>query len=753
MSDPAPSCLDTALELHRRRLPLTVCTGKKPNGKRWQNRGWSESGIRWAYDHDPDLNVGIVLGPGRCIDIEADSPEEEATRVELFAGVEQPRTPCYRSRRGGHWLYNFPPDFLPLDKAVVYVDGLGIRLGAGGKAAHSLLPPSTTDGFTREWIVPLTDCPLADLPPIVIQRILERKSEKKSRSKGGKPLGKWLDELVAACDEADEGGRSERDFALCAESARRGCDPDDVWERVADVGKFRARGRDYFDLTWANAAEAVADEPSLEGSRTLIEITTAEDEINAEVAELLANDPTLYVRGGSLAMIGDIDGEPTIVRVPDALIRDRVAAHVQFWAWARNRRVLRHPPDWNIKAIGNWLDWSHMRTLRAVVNVPTIRPDGSLLDLPGYDAATQLVYVASDCRPTVSSEPTHDDAMTALKLLDDVVCDFPFAKSVHRSACLANLLTLVGRHTYDGPAPLFAIDATTAGTGKGLLADAMFTIACGKPAFRWANPSSDDEARKRITSLAISGRPAVLIDNIAGVFGSPAMDSALTATSWGDRLLGVNKDVQLPLKIVWTLTANNLIVGGDTGRRVCPIRLESKDEHPEERTGFKHPELLAYVSGHRAELLGACLTILRGWYAAGRPRQSLSAWGSFEAWSGVIRQAIVWLGLPDPADAREAFRTVADRDAATLRELLDGISTLDPEGKGLKAAEIVDRASEVTGLKTALAELCGEKMTAKTVANKLASIRGRILGGRCVDAHTLRGGYQGWLVRSADIAV
>jgi hypothetical protein len=576
---------------------------------------------------------------------------------------------------------------------------------------------------------------------------------KNKSSESSKRLGKWFDDLLAACDEAGEGERSERDFALCAECTRRGCDPDAVWERVASVGKFRARGRDYFDLTYNKAAEAVASEPSLDaGNRTLIEITTAENEINAEVAKRLGDDPTLFVRGGALSMIGDIDGEPIIVRLPDAIIRDRIAAAVQFWKWSKQKRVASHPPDWNVKAMSAWHDWSHMRLLRGVVTVPTIRPDGSLLDTAGYDPATQLVYLAGECRPQIAGEPTRDDATAALGLLSEIVCDFPFARPWHWSALLADLLTLVGRHAYDGPAPLFAIDATTAGIGKSLLADVIFLIAFGNPAFRWANPGTDDETRKRITSLAMSGRPAVLIDNVAGTFGSAAMDAALTATSWADRQLGFNRDVQLPLKIVWNLTANNLIVGGDTGRRVCPIRLEAKDEQPELRSNFRHPELLKHVKHHRTELLGACLTILRAWFAAGQPRRSLPAWGSFEAWSSVIRQAVVWLGLPDPADAREAFRTIADRDSATLRELLDGIATLDPDGKGLKAAEILERAEEVNGLRAALAELCGDKLTARAIGSKLAGIRGRIMGGRCIEARTMTNGYQGWLVRTAEMA-
>ena len=469
------------------------------------------------------------------------------------------------------------------------------------------------------------------------------------------------------------------------------------------MSKFADRDRKWFDGEWARAEAKATPSEFDDDGREPIEITTAEDEINSETAYLLGDDQTLFVRGGALAMIGDVDGEPIIVRVAEAIIRDRISSRVQFWAWKESKgsfqRIPKHVPDWCTRAIASWPDWSHMRALRGIVTVPTIRPDGSLLDTPGYDLTTQLFYVAGDCRPRVADAPSRDDALASCNLLLDVFCDFPFAKPAHRSASLASLLTLVARHAFDGPAPLFATEATVAGTGKGLEVDAKFMIAFGKPAYRWPNPTTDDEARKRITTLAISGRPAVLIDNVAGVFGSPAMDSALTATSWGDRMLGVNKDVQLPLKIVWSLTANNLIVGGDTGRRVCPIRLVSKDEPPEERTGFRHPELLAYVKEHRTELLGACLTILRAWFTAGRPQRPLPAWGSFESWTAIIRQVIVWLGLPDPADTREAFRSVADRDAATLRELLDGIAALDPSGKGLKASEILGRADEVDGLR------------------------------------------------------
>ena len=95
----------------------------------------------------------------------------------------------------------------------------------------------------------------------------------------------------------------------------------------------------------------------------------------------------------------------------------------------------------------------------------------------------------------------------------------------------------------------------------------------------------------------------------------------LTATSWEDRLLGVNRIVRAPLYVTWFATGNNVAIAADTARRVCHIRLESPEERPENRSGFRHPDLLRWVGENRQRLLGAAITILRAYFCAGRPDQ------------------------------------------------------------------------------------------------------------------------------------
>src|SRR5262249_4519507 len=153
------------------------------------------------------------------------------------------------------------------------------------------------------------------------------------------------------------------------------------------------------------------------------------------------------------------------------------------------------------------------------------------------------------------------------------------------------------------------------------------------------------------------------------------------------RLLGGNRMVAAPLYMAWYATGNNVLIAADTARRVCHVRLESPDERPEERDGFRHPDLLAWVGENRGRLLAAALTILRAYRAAGRPDQSLPAWGSFEGWSRLVRSAVIWVGLPDPGETRLLLQESADVTAEWMGVLLGCWERMDAARRGLTAAE------------------------------------------------------------------
>src|SRR5262249_49129423 len=137
----------------------------------------------------------------------------------------------------------------------------------------------------------------------------------------------------------------------------------------------------------------------------------------------------------------------------------------------------------------------------------------------------------------------------------------------------------------------------------------------------------------------------------------------------------------------------------------------------EERSGFRHPNLLAWVGENRGHLLGAALTILRAYCAAGRPDQGLPAWGSFEGWSGLGRSAVVWVGLPDPGETRLVLQEPADVAAESMAVILACWEQMDPDRQGLTSAEVVHRLYKeppvpapdyYTDLKDALEALLGK---------------------------------------------
>src|SRR2546423_10327757 len=54
---------------------------------------------------------------------------------------------------------------------------------------------------------------------------------------------------------------------------------------------------------------------------------------------------------------------------------------------------------------------------------------------------------------------------------------------------------------------------------------------------------------------------------------------------------------------------------------------------PEDREGFRYPNLLAWARKQRGRLLCAALTMLSASCRAGKPGQDLRPWGSFDGWT------------------------------------------------------------------------------------------------------------------------
>ncbi len=525
-------------------------------------------------------------------------------------------------------------------------------------------------------------------------------------------------------------------------------------------------------------AKARTSSPS---DRPRIVITTDEPTVIDQAIESLGSDTTIFKRGNVLANVmrdehkssGIIrpPSAPRIQSLPLATLREHMAGAAK-WIKIQKKgdeieQVAAHPPDWCVKAVAARGKWSAILPIEGIVETPILRPDGTLLTRPGYDPETALLYEPRGTFPTIPAEPTLADAQRARDELLEIVADFPFAHDAHRSGWFAGLLTPLARYSFYGPVPMFVIDANTRGVGKSLAVDAIAMLVSGLPMPRMINPESDDEMRKRITTLALEGERLVLLDNLGNTLGSPSLDAALTATTWKDRILGVNRSTaSLPLNATWYATGNNVVFNGDTIRRVVPIRLESNMERPEERQGFRHPDLLRWIREERPRLIAAALTILRAFHVAGRPDQGLASWGSYEAWSDAIRQPLVWVGLGDPADARDELVEQSDRDAGSLRTLLASWHEIAGD-EGMTVAEVFRRldvnsdASRLEPLKwpdlrAAIAEISGKALghlpSPRSFGMRLTQLRGRVVAGRRIIGKPDRTGATLWRVECAGSA-
>jgi hypothetical protein len=400
-----------------------------------------------------------------------------------------------------------------------------------------------------------------------------------------------------------------------------------------------------------------------------VEIATVTDA--AESALLRCKPARLYVHGSVLARLVRNPPEPICL---EPVSRDALKELLDIAAtWHREtrnggtERVM--VPSFVAGTLLSRAQWGFPR-VDGITDTPIFRPDGTIWSTPGYDADTRCLYEPTIEFPPIPDQPSEQEVQAALATLRDPFCDFPFEHGHDHAAAISAVLSLVARPAIDGPIPLYGVTSTAPGTGKGRLVDVISRIAIGTDATREVMPSGDEEMRKRILAQGIKGTRLVLLDNIDGPIGTPSLANVLTAGSFADRQLGVSRMIQVPMRAVWFATGNGLSYRGDLGRRVIPIELDAKQEHPENRDDFRHSELLDHVRSQRPALVGAALTLLRAYHLAGRPRHGQPRMGSFESWDDWIRALCIWVGLGDPAHGRERIRAQSDDDREALRALL-----------------------------------------------------------------------------------
>lgn len=391
--------------------------------------------------------------------------------------------------------------------------------------------------------------------------------------------------------------------------------------------------------------------------------------------------PRLFQQGNLLARVRFFDQEAFTEPLNEHSLRgalERSATFVsRYFKDGQLRSTIKLLPIEHVRDILALPQWPEdvFPILNSLARCPFFTADGTLVVEPGYHPGSRIWFAPAQglAIETVPSSPTDREVGEARHwLMNELLGDFPFQTDADKANALAFLLTPFLREMIQGPVPMGLIEAPAAGTGKGLLANALTIPATGNFLETIPQRQSDDEWRKAITAKLLEMPTHILFDNLTGTLRSAALEAALTSELWADRMLGETRIVRMKIRTIWLATGNNLQVAGDLYRRTVWIRLDAKMEHPEDRTpiAFNHPRLLQWAKAHRGELIWAALTIVRAWIARGKPA-GLEVMGSYESWASMLGGILTMIDVTGFLTNLQKSRLNADDELVQLGNFVE----------------------------------------------------------------------------------
>ncbi len=310
-------------------------------------------------------------------------------------------------------------------------------------------------------------------------------------------------------------------------------------------------------------------------------------------------------------------------------------------------------------------EWPHLRPLFGIVGAPVLRPDGTLLQAPGYDPATGLYLASKVPLDPVPEEPEKEQVKAAREFLfTTFLGDFPWVGPADKANYAGLLVTPILRSYLRTLIPFGAVTSTMPGSGKTILTCGLGMLY-GQRVLTWTR--SDDELRKAITSVLADPVGTIIFDNLAEgtVIDSPVLARLITDRTWADRLLGKNITAAFANDRVWTATGNNLRLGGDMRTRSVLVGLNPDMPRPEERTGFAIPDLDQWilVPANQRQVLWHLLILVADWTRAGAPRQAGLTMRQFTPWAEAVGGFLAHHGLGEFLGNVETVRDIDEEDA------------------------------------------------------------------------------------------
>ena len=317
---------------------------------------------------------------------------------------------------------------------------------------------------------------------------------------------------------------------------------------------------------------------------------------------------------------GEVIDYPALQERNEYGLRRDLARCVQFESENKKGEMKPcHPPMDLIRMLKHE-GQTRLPVISGLLTAPTLRADGSILQEPGFDERTGLLFEPKGVEfLPVPDNPTKEEARAALDKLLHVLREFPFErkrgeKTASRSVALACILTGLVRQAFLF-APGYAFDAPVPRTGKGKVLNIAHVLAFGHRAVVENWTANEEENEKLLGSILLSGTGALAIDNIERPLGGGLISKVLTEEKISARILGKSQRIVTEPMMLVSFTGNNLKFKNDITARLLKCRLDAAMENPEERKFDWEP--VAYALEHRAELVQAALIVLRAYIMSG----------------------------------------------------------------------------------------------------------------------------------------
>ena len=383
------------------------------------------------------------------------------------------------------------------------------------------------------------------------------------------------------------------------------------------------------------------------------------------LAALVCADVAFYQRDRKIQRValvkakntsGDIMEVPGIVSVDSAMMGRELGRSALWrrWDMKQKKHVRINPPtDVVSQILGMVGEWP-FDPLNGIIQCPTLRRDGSLLNTPGYDEATGLVLVGGVTVPKILKRPTRDEALKQLNLLRQLLIEFPFVDEASKTVALSMMITPIVRAAMT-VAPLHLITKPSPGTGGSYLADCASMIATGERCAVECMAPKYEETEKRLIGSALSGLPIIALDNTRGEIAGDFFCQITERPLMSLRALSKSDKHRVPNSFTMFANGNNATVAEDMVRRTIKAGLDANLEHPEKRKFNGNP--LDTIRRNRGDYIAAALTIPLAYAAATDRPAPPPPLPSFEEWSQIVRDPLIWLGCADPVKTQDKLRS------------------------------------------------------------------------------------------------